>query len=199
MFPRLLAVSALLLAVIAPAAAHGAQAAECSAPAAECSAKAGPAWKDRLAKELPLLGHRNWIVVADSAYPAQTRAGIETIYAGGDHFEAVRAVLEAVDAARHVEAVPLVDAELRAVAESDAPGVAAFRQKLGRLLEGRPVKTMPHEEIIRQLDEAARLFRVLIIKTDMTVPYTTVFLQLECGYWSPEKEARLRQALESAD
>ncbi len=160
---------------------------------------AGAAWKERLAAELPLLGHRNWIVVADSAYPAQTRPGIETVYAGGDHADAVRTVLEAVDAARHVQAVPMVDAELQAVAEADAPGVEAFRQKLDRLLEGRPVRTMPHEDIIRQLDDAARLFRVLVIKTDLTVPYTSVFVQLDCGYWSPEKEARLRRALEAAN
>lgn len=39
---------------------------------------------------------------------------------------------------------------------------------------------------------------ILVIKTDMTVPYTSVFVQLDCGYWSPEKEARLRRALEKA-
>ena len=183
--------SMFLLAAIVPVAPSRVQ-------AEEDSEKGRPAWKQRLAAELPLLGHRNWIVVADSAYPAQTRPGIETIYAGGDHVDAVRAVLEAVDAAKHVDAVPMIDAELAAVAEADAPGVEAFRKNLDRLLEGRPVQTMPHEDIIRQLDETARLFRILVIKTDMTVPYTSVFVQLDCGYWSPEKEARLRRALEQA-
>ena len=41
-------------------------------------------WKETLRKELPLLGHRNWIVVADSAYPLQTAPGIETIRADAD-------------------------------------------------------------------------------------------------------------------
>ena len=36
-------------------------------------------WRSRLTQELPLLGHRNWIAVVDSAYPLQTSAGIETI------------------------------------------------------------------------------------------------------------------------
>jgi len=31
---------------------------------------------------LPLFGHRNWIVVADSAYPAHSMPGIETIVSG---------------------------------------------------------------------------------------------------------------------
>jgi len=38
-----------------------------------------PAWRATLDDRLPLLGHRNWIVVADSAYPWQASAGIETI------------------------------------------------------------------------------------------------------------------------
>jgi len=36
-------------------------------------------WESQLHRQLPLYGHRNWIVVADSAYPAQSRPGIETI------------------------------------------------------------------------------------------------------------------------
>ena len=37
-------------------------------------------------KERPVLEHRNWIVIADSSYPAQTSAGIETIATNEDHF-----------------------------------------------------------------------------------------------------------------
>jgi len=152
--------------------------------------------RETLAAALPRLGHRNWIVIADSAYPEQVGGGIETVYVGGDQLDAVEAVLEAVAAAKHVDAVALVDAELAAVADDDAPGVAAYRTKLDALLAGRPVDKRPHEAIIRDLDEAGKLFRVLVLKTDMTVPYTSVFLRLECGYWSPEKEARLRKSLE---
>ena len=45
------------------------------------------------------------------------------------------------------------------------------------------------------LDEAGQTFRVLIIKTDMTLPYTSVFLQLDCGYWTAEAEKRLRETM----
>ena len=41
-----------------------------------------PAWRATLDERLPLLGHRNWIVVADAAYPWQASAGIETIDTG---------------------------------------------------------------------------------------------------------------------
>jgi len=155
-----------------------------------------PTWRAKLAEKLPVFGHRNWIVVADSAYPAQSRPGIETVYAGGDQLKAVKEVLDAVEKAQHVRPIIYVDAELKAVPDTDAPGVDAYRKKLDKLLAGKPVKTMPHEEIIGELDEAAKMFNILIIKTDLTIPYTSVFFQLDCGYWSGEKEERMRKAIE---
>ena len=150
-----------------------------------------------LKNEWRLLGHRNWIVVADSAYPAQSRPGIQTVYAGQDHVKIVEEVLRAIDAAKHVRPVVYIDAESKFVSEKDAPGMEAYRKKLAGLLKKRPVKTMPHEEVIATLDEAAKTFRILILKTDMVLPYTTVFIQLDCGYWSAEKEKRLRKAMDA--
>ena len=43
-----------------------------------------------------------------------------------------------------------------------------------------------------KLDEAGQTFRILIIKTNMTIPYPSVFLQLNCKYWSADAEQRLR-------
>ena len=40
---------------------------------------ATPDWNQRLAEAMPLLGHRNWILVVDSAYPLQISPGIETV------------------------------------------------------------------------------------------------------------------------
>ena len=56
---------------------------------------------------------------------------------------------------------------------------------------------MPHEEIIGELAKASKLFNVLILKTDMALPYTSVFLRLECGYWDAGKEKALREALKA--
>ena len=155
----------------------------------------GCAWQAKLAKELPVFGHRNWIVVADSAYPAQSGQGIETIYAGGDHLAVVQEVLSALGKSRHVQPVIYMDAELASVAEEDAPGIGDYRRAVAEAVTGETVKTLPHEEIISELDKAGKLFRVLIIKTDMTLPYTSVFLELDCRYWGPVKEKRLRDSM----
>jgi hypothetical protein len=152
-------------------------------------------WRERIAARLPLLGHRNWIVIADSAYPEQSNPGSETVYAGGDQIEAVRSVLEMVDASKHVRPTIFLDAELPHVLASDAAGIGEYRDRLKATLADRPTESLPHEEIIAKLDEDAKAFSVLIIKTDMVLPYTSVFLRLECGYWSADAEARLRKHL----
>jgi len=155
-------------------------------------------WQQRLSAELPNLGHRNWIVVADSAYPAQSRPGIETIYIGGDQIDAVAQVLKMVDAAKHVRGTVKLDAELDAVSDFDASGIARYRGQLETLLNGKAVQKQLHEDLIAELDEAAKTFKIVILKTDMTLPYTSVFIQLDCGYWSDAAEGRLRNAMPAA-
>lgn len=54
---------------------------------------------------------------------------------------------------------------------------------------------MLHEDVIRELDNSAKIFDVLIIKTNLTIPYTSVFFQLECGYWNAGAENNLRTNL----
>ena len=157
--------------------------------------RGNPEWRAKLAKELPVFGHRNWIIIADSAYPAQSGQGIETIYAGGDHLAVVEEVLRALGASKHVQPIIHMDEELKSVAEEDAPGIKEFRRKVAEVVKGKTVKTMAHEDIIREVDKAGKLFRVLIIKTDLTLPYTSVFLQLDCGYWGPIKEKHLRDSM----
>lgn len=154
-----------------------------------------PDWKRELKALLPLFGHRNWIVVADSAYPAQSRAGIDTIVSGGGQIEVARKVLDAVAASKHVCANIYLDQELQFVAESDAPGVSRYRTQLAELFKIAKTITLPHEEIISKLDQTAQIFRVLIIKTEFTIPYTSIFFELDCGYWNAEAEQRLRRAM----
>jgi len=163
--------------------------------AASTSPVPRPAWRATLDERLPLFGHRNWIVVADSAYPWQASAGIETIDTGQDHADVVRGVLEAIAGSRHVRPVVHLDAELPLVAEAHAPGITACREDLAAALGGLTAVSLPHEEIIALLDEAGRAFRILLLKTTLALPYTSVFVRLDCGYWSAEAEEALRAAM----
>lgn len=162
------------------------------------AARAAEPWQEKIQQQLPLLGHRNWIVVVDSAYPLQTAPGIETVYAAAGQTEVVKEVIAALAKTQHVKPTIYLDAELKFVAENDAPGIDAYRKELKTILEKQPAQELPHERIIAKLDEAGRTFKVLVIKTPLTKPYTSVFFQLECGYWNADAEKRLRDALEAA-
>ena len=150
-------------------------------------------WEQVLQSRLRLFGHRNWLVVADSAYPAQCSEGIETIVANADHRLIVETVLATIQASAHVKATVYADKELTFVDEKDAPGVDAYRSWFNRI--ARDVRVLPHEEIISKLDRAGRSFRVLVIKSGLTIPYTSVFFEMDCAYWNANAEKRLRSAM----
>ncbi len=155
-------------------------------------------WKEKLQKALPLIGHRNWIVVADSAYPLQTAQGIETIRANADPLTVVREVLAELAKSKHVQPAIFTDAELKFVAEKNAPGISAYRDALGAMLADKSAQVLPHEQIIAKLDEAGKTFKVLLIKTPLALPYTSVFFQLDCGYWNAAAEKELRGVMRAA-
>lgn len=152
-------------------------------------------WKQILRERLPLYGHRNWVVVADSAYPAQACVGIETIGADAHHTAVVETVLATLRESKHVKPVVYTDQELMFVDEQDGPGIGSYRDCLANLLDGLTVKVLPHEKIIAKLDRAGQTFRLLIIKTNMTIPYTSVFFELGCAYWNSDAEKLLRSAM----
>lgn len=154
--------------------------------------QSSPAWKAEFDDRLPVLGHRNFIVIADSAYPAQSRPGITTVATGEDHAAVIAEVLAAVREAPHVNPVVYLDAELTRVPERDAPGIEPLRARIEEILKNENVRRLPHMDIIERLDESAKLFEVLILKTRGTLPYTSVFLELDCGYWDADAERRLR-------
>ena len=153
------------------------------------------AWERKLNARLPLYGHRNWIVVVDSAFPVQSNPGIETVLANASQISVVRKVVRAVEACKHIRANAYSDLELRLIEDADAPGMDEYRRQLDQIFAGKKIEGIPHEQIMARLNEAAKLYNVLVIKTTLTIPYTSVFLELDCGYWAPEAEQRLRKAV----
>lgn len=149
-------------------------------------------WRPVVKNRIQVYGHRNWIVIADSAYPAQSRDGVETILADSGQLDVLREVLADIAASRHVRPIFYTDQELKFIAGSDAPGVDQYRAALSTMLPADQTHSALHESLIQRLDQAGQTFRILIIKTTETIPYTSVFLQLNCAYWSDEAEKQLR-------
>src|ERR1019366_3050901 len=69
-------------------------------------------WKNKVAADMPLLGHRNWILIVDSAYPFQTSPGVETIETHASQADVVQYVLTAIGGSIHVRPLIYMDSEL---------------------------------------------------------------------------------------
>lgn len=157
-----------------------------------------PSWETKTLEAIPLLGHRNWILVVDSAYPMQSSPGVETIETNENQLDVVRFVLGAINRSIHVRPDIYMDAELPFVPDDDAPGASTYRREIGDLLRDYGVQQMPHEKIIKEIDETSKTFNVLVLKTTMAVPYTSVFIRLNCKYWSDDAEKRMRAKMTSS-
>jgi hypothetical protein len=149
-------------------------------------------WKARVNESLPLLGHRNWILVVDSAYPLQSSPGVETIETNASHLDVLRYVLGAVNNSIHVRPLIYMDSELPFVPDEDAPGASAYRSQIQQILGDYTIQSLPHERVINRIDETSKQFHVLVLKTTMTIPYSSVFIRLDCKYWSADAEKRMR-------
>jgi hypothetical protein len=66
---------------------------------------------------------------------------------------------------------------------------------LQEVLNGADVQTILHDSVFTKIDEASKLFKILVLKTEGTIAYSSVFLNLDCKYWTAEKESSMRQAM----
>lgn len=149
-------------------------------------------WQARVSHELPLMGHRNWILIVDSAYPLQSAPGVETVSTGADGVEVLKYVLGAIRGSIHVRPDIFMDAELPFVQEEDAPGTSFYRDTIAKIFDGVTINSQPHEQLIHQIDQSSNLVHVLVLKTRMAIPYSSVFIRLNCKYWGDDAEERLR-------
>ena len=154
-------------------------------------------WQSHLKDELSLMGHRNWILIVDSAYPEQVGPGLETVETNADQLDVVRTVLTTMKASIHVRPVIFLDAELPFVPDQKAPGISAYRTQLASVLHEYEVQSRLHQSLIDEVGKDAGQYHVLVLKTQLAVPYTSVFIHLDCKYWGTENERDLRAAMSS--
>ena len=89
-----------------------------------------PIWEEILKDRLQLYGHRNWVVIADSAYPAQSRQAIETIVADEEQTTVLEQTLAILGGCDHVRPNIYTDEELKFVREEHAPGINSTGKRL---------------------------------------------------------------------
>lgn len=152
-------------------------------------------WFEQLKQSLPELGHRNWILVADSAYPEVASPGIVTLLAGKPLLPVLIQVMDLLHESGHVTPEVILDQEWFELTEEECPGIDRLRMEAEQVFSGLKVEGVWHEQLLAMLAEASQTYTVFVIKTTSTIPYTSVFLRLECGYWTAEQEQRFRVRL----
>jgi hypothetical protein len=155
-------------------------------------------WRATLRRDLPLYGDRNWIAIVDSAYPDQSRAGVDTVVTHRGMFTVLQNVLAGIHSASNIRAEAYTDKELNYVTSTQVPGIRAYRKRLYAMLKGVRHSSRMHIKSIDRLNAEGKIFNILILKTNLTMPYTSVFIHLKCGYWTDADETALRKAMASA-
>ena len=58
------------------------------------------------------------------------------------------------------------------------------------------VASLDQESLMSLVADANRSFDVLVIRTTSPLPYSSVFLELQPGYWDSDSELELRNRIE---
>jgi len=77
-------------------------------------------------------------------------------------------------------------------------GADTYRTALSGILPGNQ-KQILHDIVFVEIKKASELFYILVLKSDELIPYSSVFIELDCKYWSPEKEAALRSKMKQEE
>ncbi len=156
----------------------------------------GSDWQAAVQRQVGQLGYRNWIVVAEASFPAHNRPGLRQINAPVGIPQALDFVLNTLEQTETVRPLVYVPRELRAVENDFAPGIDEFRKSLQAAMHGHETTELDQQSLLTLLEDANRSFDVLVIRTPTALPYSSVFLELQPGYWDVDSETRLRERVE---
>lgn len=156
-------------------------------------------WTEEFVKLLPLLGHRNWILVVDKAFPLQNASGMTYLDTRESLPDVLERVLSDVQKSPHIRPIIYTDEELNVLDESYCKGINELRKNIKDIIadhaEGAQIQQILHDKVFARLDTASKLFNVIVLKTEAILPYTSVFIELDCGYWTVEQENKLRECI----
>ena len=86
--------------------------------------------------------------------------------------------------------------ELRALDNDYAPGIDEFRKELTKAMHAHETTELEQQSLLTLMEDTSKTFEVLVIRTNTALPYTSVFMELQPGYWNADSESALRDKLE---
>ncbi|MFT4176323.1 MAG: hypothetical protein QM627_06670 [Luteolibacter sp.] len=155
-----------------------------------------PEWQSAIDRQVQQLGYRNWIIIAEASYPAQNRHGLRQVTTNKEIPEVVDYVLQAMERTENVRPRIYVTREVRSLENDFAPGIDHFRNTVKNSMHGHETTELDQQSLITLTQDANRSFDVLVIRTPTALPYSSVYMELQPGYWDSDSESRLRQRIE---
>ncbi len=152
-------------------------------------------WKTSVNHQARQLGYRNWIVIAEASFPAHSRAGVTQVNADAEIPEVVDYVLNTLEQTQHVKPNIYLTRELRSVENDVAPGIDELQVRIKNSLHGHESTEIDQQSLLTLIESAQSSFNVLVIRTTTALPYSSVFLELQPGYWDADSEKELRQRI----
>lgn len=152
-------------------------------------------WQAAVANQAAQLGYRNWIVIAEASFPAYSRAGLRQVSANVEIPEALNYVLASLEQTQTVRPQIYLPREMRSLENDYAPGIEQHRKRMTAALHGHETTELDQQSLLTLMKDANQSFDVLVIRTTTALPYTSVFMELQPGYWDAESEIRLRERI----
>lgn len=152
-----------------------------------------PDWKTEVDAHLSGFGHRNWILIVDKAFPAQNTNGLITIDTKENLQEALLYTLQHIAKSTHIKPIVYTDKEFAYLNSKQVSQIVEYRNLRTDILQKYNPQVLLHDSVFVKINQASKLFKVLVLKTNEVIPYSSVFIELDCKYWSPEKEKTLRE------
>lgn len=156
----------------------------------------GRMWQAAVNRQSGQLGYRNWIVIAEASFPAHNRPGLRQVTAPVGVPEALDYVLNTLEQTQNVRPQIYLTRELRSVENDFAPGIDELRKRVKEALHGHEATELDQQSLLTLMEDANRSFDVLVIRTSTALPYSSVFIELQPGYWDVDSETRLRDRIE---
>ena len=161
--------------------------------------KPPPVWGGVVSREIDALGIQNWIIIAESSFPVVSRRGVRTVVVDAEIPELLDYVVNDLERSENVTPSFNTARELPFVSNDRAPGIEQFRKDLKAALHGHEVRELDYRSLSLLAHSEASKFAVLVLKSRTALPYSSVFIELDSGYWDRELEDELRGEIKKAE
>ena len=156
-----------------------------------------PDWETQVDDRISEFGHRNWILIVDKAFPAQNTDGVITLDTKENLNDVLSFTLQQIASATHVKPIVYTDMEFAYLNSEQVSAIDEYKNARVEILEKYNPRELLHDSVFVKIDKASKLFKVLVLKTKEVIPYSSVFIEFDCKYWSSEKEKALREAIKN--